>query len=119
MRKLAIATAFALTALACPASAADLSGIYDIEGSCPSPNSAYRGTLSIQSQGLFHTLTWQVGGDTIVGRGMEHDGHMAIEFRFANGQTGLMDVIRLGRIWRGNWAVYGSDLLCTETWTAR
>ena len=119
MRKSAVATAFALAAFACPASAAELSGIYTVQGSCPAPNSAYRGSLSIQSQGLFHTLTWQVGTETIVGRGMEHDGHMAIEFRFANGQTGLMDVTRTGRIWRGHWAVYGSDLLCIETWTPR
>ncbi|HST37493.1 MAG TPA: hypothetical protein VLK25_12800 [Allosphingosinicella sp.] len=115
MRILTIA-ALAAALAAAPASAADLSGRYVAEGSCPAPNSAYRGTLTIRSEGLFHTLNWQVGDETIVGTGMEHDGRMVIEFRFASGQSGLMDMNLSGGVWRGNWAVHGSNLLCSETW---
>lgn len=114
--RIPIIAALAAAALAAPASAADLSGRYIAEGRCPAPNSAYRGTLTIRSNGLFHTLNWQVGNDTIVGTGMEHDGRMVIEFRFASGQSGLMDMTRSGNAWRGSWAVHGSNLLCTETW---
>ncbi len=121
MRNLAITAALVAATVAIPAHAANLTGEYVIEGSCPAPNSAYRGTLSIQSQpnGLFHTLTWRVGSDTVVGRGMETEGRMAIEFRFANGVSGLMEVRRDGAHWRGTWATYGSDQLCTEVWTSR
>lgn len=115
MRILTIA-ALAAAAVAAPAWAADFSGRYVAEGSCPAPNSAYRGTLTIRSNGLFHTLNWQIGNDTIVGTGMEHEGRMVIEFRFAGGQSGLMGMTRSGNVWRGNWAVHGGDMLCTETW---
>jgi hypothetical protein len=116
MRILTIAVALAATALAGSATAADIAGVYIAAGSCPAPGTAYRGTLEIQGTGLFHILTWRVGEDTIVGRGMEHDGRMAIEFRFADGAAGLMEMIQAGRSWRGTWAIYGTELLCTETW---
>jgi len=115
MRILTIA-ALAMLAAAGPAAAADLSGNYIAEGRCPQPNSAYRGTLTIQSAGLFHTLNWRIGSDTIVGTGLEHDGRMVIEFRFASGQSGLMDMVRAGSGWRGHWAVHGSNILCSEAW---
>jgi len=117
MRFLTIAAATAVVALACPAAAADLGGDYLAEGSCPAAGSAYRGTLTIQSHGLFHDLTWRIGNDVVAGRGMEHDGRMVIEFRFADGTAGLMEMSRSGRSWRGTWAVYGTDTLCSETWT--
>jgi len=116
MRTLTIAAALACATAAMPASAADLSGNYIAQGSCPQPNSAYRGTLTIRSSGIFHTLNWRVGNDTIVGTGMEHDGRMVIEFRFASGQSGLMDMVRTRNGWSGHWAVHGSDMLCSETW---
>lgn len=120
MRILTITAGLALAAAASAATAADLSGDYIAEGSCPTPNSAYRGTLRIQSSNaLFHTLSWQIGNDTVVGRGMEHDGRMVIEFRFASGEGGLMEMRRAGRSWRGTWAVYGTDTLCSETWRPR
>jgi hypothetical protein len=117
MRSQLLAVAIATVALASPASAADLSGNYLVQGACPAPNSAYRGTLNIRSQGLFHTLTWHIGPDTIVGTALEHDGRMVIEFRFANGTNGLMDMTRIGAGWRGNWAVTGTNVLCSESWT--
>lgn len=111
------AVALAMAATAGPAAAADLSGNYLVQGSCPAPNSAYRGTLRIDSHGLFHTLTWHIGPDTIVGTGLEHDGRMVIEFRFANGTTGLMDMVRTGATWRGGWAVTNVNMFCSEAWT--
>ncbi len=119
MRILTIAGALVLAAAAHPAAAADLSGDYVAEGSCPTPDSAYRGSLRIRSDGLFHTLSWQIGNDTVVGRGMEHEGRMVIEFRFASGEGGLMEMSRVGRSWRGSWAIYGTNLLCSETWSQR
>ena len=119
MRMLTIAGGLALAAAAMPAAAADLSGDYVAEGSCPTADSAYRGTLTIRSEGLFHVLSWQIGTDTVVGRGMENDGRMVIEFRFASGEGGLMEMSRTGRSWRGTWAVYGTDTLCSETWRPR
>lgn len=116
MHRLTIAAALASAIAAVPAAAADLSGNYIAQGSCPQPNSAYRGMLTIRSEGLFHTLSWRIGTDTIVGTGLEHDGRMVIEFRFAGGQSGLMDMARAGAGWRGNWAVHGTNMLCSESW---
>ena len=117
MRIVTVVASFALAAAAVPASAAIVPGDYLAEGSCPAPNSAYRGTLSIQGNGLFRTLTWRIGDDTIVGRAMEHDGRLVAEFRFASGETGLIEMSRVGNAWRGTWSVYGTEVLCTETWT--
>jgi hypothetical protein len=117
MRILTIAAALAGVGATGPAAAADLSGNYLVQGSCPAPNSAYRGTLRIDSHGLFHTLTWRIGPDTIVGTGLEHDGRMVIEFRFANGTTGLMDMVRSGATWHGGWAVTNVNIYCSEAWT--
>ena len=119
MRALLTAGAIlAAAATAGPASATDLTGDYAAEGACPAPmNNRYRGTLTIRSSGIFHTLTWRVGDETILGTGMEHEGRMVIEFRFPSGQTGLMGMYRNGAGWRGNWAVHGAEILCSETWT--
>jgi hypothetical protein len=119
MRAFLIAGAIlAAATTAGPASAADLSGNYAAEGACPGPlNNSYRGTVTIRSSGVFHTLTWRVGNETILGTGIEHEGRMVIEFRFPNGQTGLMGMYRAGAGWRGNWAVHGAEILCSESWT--
>jgi hypothetical protein len=119
MRIMTIMAALMLGAAPIPAFATNIAGEYLAQGSCPAPNSAYRGTLTIQGPGLFHTLTWHIGNDTIVGRAMEHDGRLVAEFRFASGETGLMEMSRAGNGWRGTWSVYGTETLCTETWRLR
>ena len=117
MRISTVIAALAFAAAPVPALASNIAGDYVAEGSCPAPNSAYRGTLTVQGAGLFHTLTWRVGDDTIVGRAFEHDGRLAAEFRFASGESGLMQMVRVGNNWRGTWSVYGTEVICTETWT--
>jgi hypothetical protein len=119
VRASTIFASLALAALAAPASASNIAGEYMAQGSCPAPNSAYRGTLTIEGSGLFHTLTWRIGAETFVGRAMEHDGRLVAEFRSAAGANGLMEMSRAGNGWRGTWSVYGTEVLCTETWTPR
>jgi hypothetical protein len=119
MRILTVIFLLMLASVAGPASATDIAGDYVAEGSCPAPDSAYRGTLTIQGTGLFHVLTWRVGDDTIVGRGLESGGRMVAEFRFASGESGLIEMSRVGNGWRGTWAIYGTEILCTETWSPR
>lgn len=118
MRIFGLVTAIAAGAIASPASAFALPGTYVAEGSCPG-ESPYRGIVTIRrSGGLFHALTWRIGNDTILGTAMEVEGHVVIEFRFANGTSGLMEMRADGHRWRGHWAVAGTGALCTESWSA-
>ena len=118
MRISMVVASLALAAAA-PASASDIAGEYVAEGSCPQPNNHYRGILTVEGTGLFHALTWQIAGDTMRGRAMEHDGRLVAEFQLASGQSGLMEMSRVGNGWQGTWSLYGAELICVETWTPR
>jgi hypothetical protein len=101
-----------------PAPAADPSGIYVFEGSCPTLNAGYRGQLEIRGAGMFYVLTWQIDGETLAGTGFLSDRHMAVQFNRATGtEGGMMEMTRNGRRWHGAWAYYGSSERCSETWT--
>jgi len=108
--------AFALVTSA-PAASRDPSGDYIFEGTCPTIAPPYRGRLTIRRDGAFHALTFTINGGTLTGRGLMTGRRMAVEFRDSSGGGGLMQMRRRGRIWRGAWAFFGFNEVCTESWT--
>ena len=117
---MAFAALLATLALAtsAPAASRDPSGDYVFHGSCPTVAPPYRGRLTIRREGIFHVMTWTIGGGTLVGRGLMDGRRMAVEFRdTGSGDGGLMEMRRRGRHWRGVWAYRGFSEVCVETWT--
>lgn len=115
---LALAAAFSV-----PAWEPAWHGDYSIAGSCGSytrPGYTYRGTLRIErtGDGDNYSLTWQTDRGAVSGSATSLQGQLAIEFRRADGEAGLMiaSFAPEGRM-EARGGIRGSDYRCSEQWS--
>jgi hypothetical protein len=118
MRQFIAAIAAALI-FSVTAAFADPVGRYTVEGTDPGkPNSAYKGTVTVEQTGDTYKVVWDIEGTKYIGTGIGNKDFLAVSYRSGN-QTGLALYAPSGSGWTGVWTYAGGTQMGTDSWVRR